>query len=192
VSGCSSFDNQGHGIRIYDSFLSSVESCAFADNTGYGFYSDGYSTHDRFVSNSLGWNLAGNGYDDSMINEYFDREGTGNAWSDYEGERCYHLDGSGKCVDVFPERLEFLELPPNRSRSTTSTTSTTATSTTSLPDEQSISLIVIVALSFIGIEIMAVIWIYQRRRFPVRAVGGSGVLDSFDLLAEGAFSRTIS
>lgn len=75
-------NNNAYGIHIYD------------------------CTNCMIYSNQIGWNSAGNAYDDDGQNNLWDNGvDKGNAWSDYSGQGEYEIDGTTGSVDRFPTLL---------------------------------------------------------------------------------------
>ena len=109
--------NNDSGIEISYSGNSTISSNVVCNNTAYGIHIEGSSTdwvssNNTIYVNLIGWNDAGNAYDDGLTNMW-DSGSIGNAWSDYNGSGSYLIPGSAGSIDHFPRLLELFPVTSN-------------------------------------------------------------------------------
>jgi len=103
-------NNQGTGIGLGACSNSFLRDNIVMFNTGWGIqiYWGSYCTIYR---NTIGYNEAGNAYDDGTDNYWDDGIGTGNWWSDYGGAGYYYIDGAAGSIDHFPNAAGIADPP---------------------------------------------------------------------------------
>lgn len=95
-----------HGLGITDAHGCEVYDNKLYDNGEYGIELDRCSSC-LIYQNEIGWNLAGNSYEGSSLNNIWFHPSyeEGNYWSDYNGTGEYTIGGYEDSVDSFPGTL---------------------------------------------------------------------------------------
>jgi parallel beta-helix repeat protein len=101
VVECISHSNAiGVSIGARDSAV--INSSIYRNDHGVNV--DSYSERSRIYYNKIGWNSV-NAQNDSNSTDFTDGVGTGNAWSDYNGNGTYAITGAALSIDSFPSIL---------------------------------------------------------------------------------------
>ncbi|MFW9958161.1 MAG: right-handed parallel beta-helix repeat-containing protein [Candidatus Odinarchaeota archaeon] len=103
-------NNRGTGIEIMDSSYSFTrDNCVkYNSEIGIQIY---WATDCTIYRNEIGFNEAGNAYDDGSSNSWDNGIDIGNKWSDYGGSGYYYINGGAGSIDHFPGVLGISESP---------------------------------------------------------------------------------
>jgi parallel beta-helix repeat protein len=102
--------NEGTGIELGGSTHSCIENNIVKHNSGKGIQIS-WGEYYTIYQNEIGFNLAGNAYDDGSNNAWDDGVSIGNKWSDYGGSGYYYINGTAGSVDHYPSSFEISEVP---------------------------------------------------------------------------------